>query len=35
LCRVIFAYMLNRMAPGGVGLIAAALAERVSDMVKR
>ena len=32
--RMTFAYVMNRMAPGG-GTIAAALAERVSDIVKR
>ena len=32
--RITFAYVMNKMAPGG-GTIAAALAERVSDIVKR
>ena len=32
--RMTFAYVMNKMAPGG-GTIAAALAERVSDIVKR
>src|SRR3954468_1335780 len=32
--RITFAYVMNQMAPGG-GTIAAALAERVSDIVKR
>ena len=32
--RMTFAYAMNRMAAGG-GTIAAALAERVSDIVKR
>jgi CubicO group peptidase (beta-lactamase class C family) len=32
--RITFAYVMNKMAPGAVGLIAAALAERVSDIVK-
>src|SRR5262245_14666898 len=32
--RVTFAYVMNKMAPGG-GTIAAALAELVSDIVKR
>ena len=32
--RMTFAYVMNKMAPGG-GTIAAALAEPVSDMVKR
>jgi hypothetical protein len=32
--RLTFAYVMNKMAPGG-GTIAAALAERVSDIVKR
>ena len=31
--RITFAYVMNKMAPGG-GSIAAALAERVSDIVK-
>jgi CubicO group peptidase (beta-lactamase class C family) len=31
--RMTFAYVMNKMAPGG-GTIAAALAERVSDIVK-
>jgi hypothetical protein len=31
--RITFAYVMNKMAP--VGPIAAALAERVSDVVKR
>jgi hypothetical protein len=31
--RISFAYVMNKMAPGG-GSIAAALAERVSDIVK-
>src|SRR5262249_19144652 len=33
--RMTFAYVMNKMAPGGVGPIAAALAERVSDIVNR
>jgi hypothetical protein len=33
--RITFAYVMNKMAPGVVGPIAAALAERVSDIVKR
>jgi CubicO group peptidase (beta-lactamase class C family) len=32
--RITFAYVMNKMAPGG-GTIAAALAERVSEIVKR
>jgi hypothetical protein len=32
--RITFAYVMNKMAPGG-GTVAAALAERVSDIVKR
>jgi hypothetical protein len=32
--RITFAYMMNKMAPGG-GTIAAALAERVKDIVNR
>jgi CubicO group peptidase (beta-lactamase class C family) len=32
--RITFAYVMNKMAPGG-GTIAAALAERVSNIVKR
>jgi hypothetical protein len=32
--RITFAYVMNKMAPGG-GTIAPALAERVSDIVKR
>jgi CubicO group peptidase (beta-lactamase class C family) len=32
--RITFAYVMNKMAPGG-GTIAAALAERVADIVKR
>ena len=32
--RMTFAYVMNKMAPGG-GTIAAALAERVADIVKR
>jgi hypothetical protein len=32
--RMTFAYVMNRMAPGG-GSIATALAERVSDIVNR
>jgi hypothetical protein len=32
--RITFAYVMNKLAPGG-GTIAAALAERVSDIVKR
>src|SRR5262249_19803981 len=32
--RITFAYVMNKMAPGG-GTIAAALAKRVSDIVKR
>jgi hypothetical protein len=32
--RITFAYVMNKMAPGG-GTIAAALAERVSDIVNR
>ena len=32
--RQTFAYVMNKMAKGG-GTIAAALAERVSDIVKR
>ena len=31
--RITFAYVMNKMAPGG-GTIAAALAERVSEIVK-
>ena len=31
--RMTFAYVMNKMAPGG-GTIAAALVERVSDIVK-
>ncbi len=33
--RITFAYVMNKMAPGVAGSIAAALAERVSDIVKR
>ena len=33
-CRMAFAYVMNKMAPGG-GTIAAALAERVKDIVNR
>ncbi len=32
--RMTFAYVMNKMAPGG-GTIAAALAERVYDIVNR
>jgi hypothetical protein len=32
--RTTFAYVINKMAPGG-GSIAVALGERVSDIVKR
>ena len=32
--RLTFAYVMNKMVPGG-GTIAAALAERVADIVKR
>jgi hypothetical protein len=32
--RITFAYVMNKMAPGG-GSIAAALAERVKDIVNR
>ena len=32
--RMTFAYVMNKMAPGG-GTIAAALAERVKDIVNR
>ncbi len=32
--RITFAYVMNKMAPGG-GTIAAALAERVKDIVNR
>jgi hypothetical protein len=32
--RITFAYVMNKMAPGG-GTIAAVLAERVADIVKR
>ena len=32
--RITFAYVMNKMAPGGVGPIAWALAERVYDIVK-
>ena len=32
--RITFAYVMNKMAPRG-GTIAAALAERVADIVKR
>ena len=32
--RITFAYVMNKMAPAG-GAIAAALAERVSEIVKR
>ena len=32
--RITLAYVMNKMAPGG-GTIAAALAERVSEIVKR
>jgi hypothetical protein len=32
--RITFAYVMNKMAPGG-GTIAAALAERVAEIVKR
>ena len=32
--RITFAYVMNKMAPGG-GIIAAALAERVKDIVNR
>jgi len=33
--RMTFAYVMNKMAPGVVGSVAWALAERVSDIVKR
>jgi CubicO group peptidase (beta-lactamase class C family) len=33
--RITFAYVMNKMAPGGVGSIAWALAERAYDIVKR
>ena len=33
--RITFAYVLNKMAPGGGAPIAAALAERVKDIVTR
>ena len=33
--RITFAYVMNKMAPGGAALIAPALAERVSEIVKR
>jgi hypothetical protein len=32
--RITFSYVMNKMAPGG-GTIASALAERVSEIVKR
>jgi hypothetical protein len=32
--RITFAYVMNKMAPGG-GTIAPALAQRVTDIVKR
>ena len=32
--RMTFAYVMNKMAPGG-GTIAPALAQRVADIVKR
>jgi hypothetical protein len=32
--RITFAYVMNKMAPGG-GTIAPALAQRVADIVKR
>jgi hypothetical protein len=33
--RITFAYVMNKMAPGGGAPIAAALAERVKDIVNR
>ena len=33
--RITFAYVMNKMAPAGGAPIAAALAERVKDIVKR
>jgi hypothetical protein len=33
--RMTFAYVMNKMAPGGVGPIAWALVERVYDIIKR
>jgi hypothetical protein len=33
--RMTFAYVMNKMAPGVVGSIAMALAERMADIVKR
>ena len=33
--RITFAYVMNKMAPGGGSPIAAALAERVKDIVTR
>ena len=33
--RITFAYVMNKMAPGGAALIARALAEPVSEIVKR
>jgi hypothetical protein len=33
--RITFAYVMNKMAPGGSAPIAAALAERVKGIVNR
>jgi hypothetical protein len=34
-CRMTFAYVMNKMAPGMVGAIAWALVERAYDIVNR